>query len=271
MYVKHIFNLKNMSKNYKILFAIIITAIVAGGGVFLWQSNQTSTDVAEEIEEIGEEVLEQSSLSMEYLSSTDWGPEAGVLGAYIEFETDGTYVQSFAGEGGESEPGTYELEEDAVILTGGNGSEQIFTFGEYSGSLYFTEYLATDGVIEYWNLKSSVPEASTRYFDSYILVTTKENLQPNESAVAKQYPRESSYYEYEFRFCGEGCENGEVESLRGAYIGILARTQFAQEVNEVEDYWYLANVELGWYSGALVSGQEVGKVSEVWIHGSELE
>jgi len=266
-----------MSQSYKILLSIIITAIVAGGGVFLWQSNQELVDEAdnanqtftEETEKIEE--TEEQSLSMGYLSSTDWGPEAGGLGAYIEFESDGTYVQSFAGEGGAPEAGTYEIVGDEIVLTGENNLEQIFTLGEYSNSFYFTEYLAEDGVIKYWNQNSAVPEESIRHLDSYILIITNEDLQPNESAVAKQYPRESSYYEYTFRFCGEGCENGEVESLSGAYRGILARTQFTQEVNGVEDYWYLANVELGWYSAALVNGNEVGKVSEVWIHGSELE
>lgn len=258
---------------YKTLITIILTAALAGGGVFLWQNKQLEEPVKTDpkvAESVNQELENELTLSPEYLTQTDWGPEASTLGAYIEFETDGSFVSSFAGEGDGPHPGTYSIENNKLILSYENGNESIYTLGSSTHSLYFTEYLAQNGVIRYWNLNSGVKPGEERFLNNFILLTLDSDLKPTESAIPKKAPQENEYYNYAFKECLE--ETCYEESLESTFRSVIARTQYKKEINGVEDYWYLANVQLGWYSSAYYNnGKESEGTNQAWIHGSELE
>ncbi|MFA6024030.1 MAG: hypothetical protein WC777_02330 [Candidatus Gracilibacteria bacterium] len=220
-----------------------------------------------------EPIVEDSlTLTEDLLVSGDWGP-VGVLGAYIEFNEDGTYLDSFAGEGGAPVEGAYQIEGEKMMLTPRNGEAPwSMTLGESADSLYYTVYLTADGSPKYWDRNTPVPAGSKRIVDSYSVIIVDSDAQVTPEATPKAKPEIGSPV-YEFRFCAEGCEVGEIESFAGSFTGVLARTETKETVAGLEDYWYLVGVELGWYSGALIDGEPAygTKISYAWVHGSELQ
>lgn len=217
------------------------------------------------------ETPEASALTKELLVSGDWGPEE-TLGAYIEFHEDGTYIDSFAGEGDGPQEGTYEITGDEVALTRNEGGSWSLTLGEADDTLHYTRYLAIKDNPSYWDRSAPVPAGSERTVDTYPVIIVDSDAQLKPEATPKSKPSADAPV-YEFRFCGGGCEEGDVESFAGSFTRVLARTETKEEVNGVEDYWYLVGVELNWYSGALIDGEPVDsfKISYAWMHGSELQ
>lgn len=269
-----------MSQTNKIITAVVITAIVIGGGVYFWQNRQPQQTAQEESSVI---------LTKEYLVSSEWGPEAGPYGMHIKFNADGTFNEQFAGETGDLPvSGSFQIKNNSVTLKvekyagktfeeaqkthGSNAvyiSDRTLTLEKSDSSLYFIDYLANDGRIAYWNRSSKVPEDKERQYESYILITVQKNLKPKINAALKFRPYTTSA-NYSFNDCDPTCETGSAHKLSEIYKGILARTQFKGTLNGAEDYWYLAQVDVPWYSVAKLN-KEIATVSLAWIHGSELE
>lgn len=218
------------------------------------------------------EVEEELTLSQDLLVSGSWGP-VNVLGRYIEFYEDGTYLATFAGEGDRPREGIYQIEGEAVILTPNiDEAPWSLTLAESATDLYYTLYLAQEGSVAYWDRSKPVPEGSERTVDAYSVITVDSAAELKPEATPKSKP-EIDAPVYEFRFCGEGCSVGAVESFAGSFTGVIARTEGKEMMNGVEDYWYLVGVELGWYSGAQIDGEPANgvKISYAWVHGSELQ
>lgn len=267
-----------MNQTWKTTIAIVMTAIVVGGGVYFWQSNQP-----------------EETLTREYLVSNEWGQE-GSFGMQIKFNTDGTFDEHLAAETGDLPvSGVFEVKNNRVSLKvekyadktfdeakkiyGSNAvyiPERTLTLEKSDSSLFFTHFLANNGRIAYWNRSSKVPEGDRREFESYILTTTQKDLKPKINAIAKErpifYPKHPNYdgFDYSFNSCDPTCETGTTHALSEIYKGIIAKTQFKDTINGTEDYWYLAQITVPWYSVAKLRG-EITTVSTAWIHGSELE
>lgn len=215
---------------------------------------------------------ERLSLTQDLLISGDWGPQDS-LGRYIEFRDDGTYTASLAGEGDGPEDGTYEIDGNEVLLTSDAGVAwgSGLTLGVDEDTLYYTTYLAYDADPWYWNRNAPVPAGSERTVDGHAVITVDSDADLKPEAAPKSAPAVDAPV-YVFKFCGEGCDIGEVESFSGSFTGVLARTETQESFNEVKDYWYLVGVELGWYSAAILDGSTDGiKINYAWVHGSELQ
>lgn len=288
-----------MSQTIKIIITTISTAIVVGSGVYLWQINQSKQTAQEEpVETTSQQSEEQTviiTLTKEYLVSNEWGQE-GSYGMQIKFNSDGTFDEHLAAETGDLPvSGKFEIKNNRVLLevdtyagvsfeeakeTYGSNAvyvpDRTLTLEKSDSSLFFTHFLANDGRIAYWNRSSKVPEGETRRYESYIVITNKSDLKPKTNAKAKKepvfYPEYPNYdgFDYSFNSCDPTCETGPVHNLSEIYKGVLGRTQFKDEVNGVEDYWYLVQITVPWYSIAKL-GDKSTIVSLAWIHGSDLE
>lgn len=288
-----------MSQTAKIIITIIATATVVGSGVYFWQTNQSKQTVQEESVETNsqqsEEQTVETTLTKEYLITSEWGQENS-YGMQIEFNSDGTFDEYAAGETGDlSVSGKFEIKKNSVLLKvdtyAGVSFEEAkkiyeskatyipdrtLALEKSDSSLFFTHFLANDGRIAYWNRSSKIPDGETRRYESYIVITTHPDLKPKINAKAKDtpvfYPEYPNYdgFDYSFSSCDPTCETGLEHNLSEVYKGILAKTQFKDELNGVEDYWYLAQITVPWYSAAILRKQ-ITHVSLAWIHGSELE
>ncbi len=149
--------------------------------------------------------------------------------------------------------------------------DRTLTLERSDSSLQFTHYLANDGHIAFWNLSSKIPEGSKREYESYILLTTQKNLKPKLNAKVRPGLYESSPgYTFDLDSCHPDCENKKFHPLEEVYGGVLARTQFKENINGSEDYWYLVKIDVPIYSTAKLYNRDVN-ISFAWIHGSELE
>mgnify|MGYP001580114985 CR=1 FL=1 len=272
-----------MSQTWKITVAVIITAVVVGGVVYFWQANELTENW-----ENNDSVV----LTKEYLVSNGWGQE-GRYGSWIKFYTDGTFDEGLAAETGDlPTSGSFIIKNNSVMLKtekyiglpfneakekyGENAiyvPDQVLTLREFDNSLFFTHYLERNGIIRYWNRSSKVSEGSERMFDSYILITTQKDLKPKINSTVRSRPYDGSA-SYSFNSCDPTCETGAPHTLAEVYEGVLARTRFKGSVNGVEDYWYLVNIELPYYSVAKINNEIVNQAMDsllAWIHGSELE
>lgn len=272
-----------MRQTWKIVVAVIITAVVVGGGVYFWQTNELILRL---------ENNERPTLMKEYLASSKWGQEEQ-YGSWIKFYVDGTFNEGLAAETGDlPTSGSFIIQNNNVILKtekyaglsfneakkkyGTNAiyiPDKILTLRESDNSLFFTHYLADNGIIRYWNKSSRIPESSERIYKWYILVTTQQSLKPKINATVRSHPYDGSA-SYSFNSCDPTCETGAPHTLTEVYKGVLARTQFKDNVNGVEDYWYLVNIELPYYSVAKLFNDIVSDATDfqlAWIHGSELE
>lgn len=272
-----------MSQTSKIVLAVIITAILVGGGVYFWQSNKTQQAVQN---------MAKTTLTKEYLISSEWGQEGGQYGKQIKFNADGTFDEHLAAETGDlPTSGSFEVKNNAVVLKvekyaglpfaeakekyKGNAiyiPDRTLTLKRSDSSLFFTDYLVNDGHIAYWNRSSKVPEGQERQYESYVLITTKKVLKPKINATLKSSPYATSA-NYSFNSCDPTCETGPAHNLSEIYEGVVARTQFKETLNGIEDYWYLAQITVPWYSIAKLNNEIITSMflSLAWIHGSELE
>jgi len=268
-----------MSQTFKIITTAIITAIVVGSGVYYWQRIDVQSP---------EQVAEVTTLTKEYLVSGKWGQE-GPYGMQIKFNADGTFNEHLAAETGDLPvSGSFEVEDNGVSLRvekyadlpydeaeekfGLNAvymPDRTLTLEESDSSLFFTHYLENKGHIAYWNKLSEVPGGEAREFESNILITTQQDLEPKVDATFRSRPHLISST-YSFNSCDPTCETGPDHELSEIYNRVLARTQFKDELNGVEDYWYLAQVTVPWYSVAKLNNESL-RVSIAWLHGSELE
>ena len=76
----------------KLVLAFILVSALVG-----CEKQVVETEVETEIP--AQPMEESVTLTQDYLVSTEWGQEEGPLGSYIEFNSDGTYLEGFAGEG----------------------------------------------------------------------------------------------------------------------------------------------------------------------------
>lgn len=290
-----------MSQTYKIVIAIIITALVVGGGVYFWQTNQYKQNLPKEPVVTDSQPQKQTAevtLTKEYLASSTWGQE-GLYGMTIKFNSNGTFDEGYAGETGDpGRSGQFKIQDYSVLLKvetyGGLSFEEAketydvsyvpdrtLTLEKSDSSILFTHFLENNGRIAYWNRSSKVPEGEARRYESYIVIATQPDLKPKINAVAKAepifYPEFPNYDGFDYSFMSAGCdptcdEPGEkVHDLSEVYKGIVARTQFKDELNGVPDYWYLAKINVPWYSVVKLSGKKTATVSLAWIHGSQME
>lgn len=273
-----------MKQTWKIIIAVVITTVVVGGGVYFWQTNKLIVDT----ETNGDALF----LTKEYLISSKWGQE-GQYGSWIKFYANGIFDEGLAAETGDlPTSGSFIIKNNSVILKTEKYAglpfneakekystnaiyipDQILTLRKFDNSLFFTHYLENNGRIRYWNKSSKVSEGSKRIFDSYILTTTQKDLKPKINTTAKYLPYNGSV-SYSFNSCDPTCETGAPHTLLEVYKGVLARTQFKDNFNGIEDYWYLVNIELPWYSVAQINNEIVKQAMDsslAWIHGSELE
>lgn len=273
-----------MSQTWKIIVAVVITAVVVGGGVYLWQADGLTVKI--------EKNNDSALLTKEYLVSSYWGQE-GPYGAGIKFNTDGTFKEGFAGETGDlPTSGSFTIKNNFVILKtekyagvsfneakekyGDNAiyiPERMLTLYKSDNSLLFTHFLVDNGRIAYWNKSSKVPEDSKRIFASYIVTTIQKNLKPKINTTVKNYPHANSAA-YRFFSCEFDSECGTPYALAAVYKGVIARTKFKDNTNGIEDYWYLVNIEVPWYSEIKLNNERATNLVDykfAWIHGSELE
>ncbi len=229
--------------------------------------------------------VQSFQITPEYLVGGEWGQENSRLGAYLIFKEDGTFESGFAGESdGITDSGPFTIEGNEVTLKTEQYSDlsleeaqkiwpyliqqadRHLTFGQAQDSFFSTDYLAQEGRIVYWNQNAEIPEGSARRYENYLLLTTRPEWELKTDAALKPIPRANpNAYTYSF---DDGM--GGPQPFSDFYRGAVARTQFKETVNGVEDYWYLVHVDLGWYTLAWL-GETSTHVSLGWVHGSELE
>ncbi len=277
-----------MSETNKLILAIMVTAVVAGSGVYLLQAMKPQVIVEQKPIEILTEQptasTNQTALTNAYLSSQEWGPENGSLGLFISFKANGTFSQYPQGEtDGLIVTGSYTVVDNKVVLkpelTGGlpyDGSVIVpnsMMLEQANDSLFSAEYLAENGRIAYWNRSKNVAEGSLVRYENYILVTNNKNLQPKSQGVA--FARPFVYdASYEFLWCDTECSPSSRRIPLSEVFGkAAARTQFKDELNGVNDYWYLVSIERAIYSTFTTIGIRTmeGLPDFVWVHGSNLE
>lgn len=228
------------------------------------------------------------SFTQDYLVSSQWGQEEA-YGMQIKFHSDGTFDEHFAAETGDLPvSGSFEIIDNKLILNvetyggatldvakekyGNNVGyipDRTLLLRKSNSSLLYTDYLEHNGRIVYWNRSYKVPEGEQRQYESYNLIITHKNLKPKIDAKVKANPYPSSS-NYSFIGCDPSCETGPEHSLSEIYTGVIARTNFMDELHGAENYWYLVNITLPMYSIAKLNN-EISIMRYGWIHGSELE
>lgn len=243
---------------------ILIGAVVLGVLYFQDQASNTEEPV-----EVQEQVFKPTK---EYLVSTDWGPQKGTLGAYINFNADGTFESNFQGEtDGMSPSGTFKISGNALSLDNTHfgsftpdeveekfgytpiGIETI-TFHTTDESLHFTKYLEADTGAKYWDPNSPVEEGSIRNVDGYEIDITNNNQILKDGATAKALPVVGSD-EYTFDLLDD-----QQTLVADVFNGVIG---------SYED-WFLIDISLNWYGSAVLNGDTM-KISYAWVHESELE
>lgn len=225
----------------------------------------------------------QSETTYDYAAG-EWGQKEP-WGMQLKLNADGTFEESFAGESDAyGISGSYEVTETGVNLKVEKYLDLSFeeahekynvsfvedktlTLEKSTTSVFFTDYLAENGKIHYWNRLSKLPEGEKRELENYIVVSTQSDLKPKAYATAKRAPVGGVYT---FNDCMPSCEDGEEHIISEVYKRVLARTEFQEELNGALDYWYLVDIDVPWYSVAKLNG-EYQRITTAWMHGSELE
>lgn len=96
-------NLKFMNQTWKIVIAVIITAIIIGGGAYYWQKTALPTSITEEVNEVRDKLplannpAEQPKIAVPTKTSenpdetTNWKTYSGI-GVTISYPNDETYT-----------------------------------------------------------------------------------------------------------------------------------------------------------------------------------
>ncbi len=295
-----------MNEKIKLPVAVVVTAVVVGCSVAVWQVSEwqpvvntfmrqlvfTQKRITPKTQPAPSSDTGTSTLILtkEALVSGSWGQE-GPYGLQISFHPDGTYEERAAGETGQVPvSGVFEIQNNAVTLTpqkyGGEPFDvakkkygmnvyevpvRTLTIGMSNSSLLFTTYLENKGMIEFWDRSTNVPAGVKREYKSYILETITSQAKPKSTAVLKSAA--NSYAQtYRFVDCDPTCEKGADYRLSEVFSRVVARTQFTESLNGVDDYWYVAQVVVPWYSIVKINNKdsEMPLTFVGWIHGSEL-
>lgn len=258
------------------------------------EDEKVEINIEEIVAELADEMDEDSPIiTKEMLVQNEWGAENGGMGKWIEFLEDGTFNTI------NKEPteyykysGDFRIEDNVLILDinyfndepidetefKGVTRTRIFTLEDTVLSLYLTHFLEEYKSLyrKYWNQGSTIPKGSTRILEGQIfdpvLIPVSKTLRPSNDADIYTQPNANSGIMAFLGSCAPDCEDRLVYTAKDVVFKVIARTNFREKVNGVEDYWYYVDLESGWGTSLYVDGKDLEHGGQFgWIHGSEIK
>lgn len=219
-------------------------------------------------------VPQDLKFTKDLLILSKWVPKDGGIGYWLEFDKYNNYTISFEGEGGGQEiHGEYLIENNVLILNVKDITENRippndlkikrteWKIYEDNENLFYTIKITSNNNYTFWRQESKINPNEIRHVDNNKIIIVK--MQTTEilyNTKVRKGPGKN-YDSYNFKTIEDKMIYPYLPKDWNADIIVIGRTENIEKIDNMEDYWYYCEINIGLYYEGPSNG---------WIYGGLL-